>query len=449
MHILGYTDKAGGVPQYTVAFANYLKDNKLFATQDNGTLTLKGIHELNYSNTLLVPVIERIDALSEDAKRLIKICSCFTTDSFARSDLTVAKSFLTSPSDECLNEALNELSGCLMIVRCGGGRTSAESEGRSNKGESTSDITVYPLPAADVTTHPLPTPSTIIAVAAATGDLKTLKAAEKSILSEIDDVGNTSLVWASDQGQVETVAFLIQAGVDPNIRGYRGNTALARAARHGHAACVKLLLSTTTIDVNGSNDQQQSPLHYAASCNGHECVQAMINSGKCDFNVKDRLNRIPAEITNDTKIHAMLSSAPATKFELVGKQCGQHTLKFSQLILNEASNNLMLESQRKAVHAKIAKHFSAFLDENRNSASCNDLERRAIHHMRAGHKETASTLLCSAAIVAYKSNHRVKATDLLLEAMDHEKNNINKAYMLGLLGWVRVHGKHRFFHCID
>ena len=418
----------------------------MFATQDNGTLTLKGIQEIHYCNTLLVPVIERIDALSEDAKRLIKICSCFTTDSFARNDLTIAKSFLTSPSDECLNEALNELSSCLMVVRCGGGRTSAEkrSDGRSNQGASSSGINVYPLPAADANTYPLPTPTTIIAVAAATGDLKTLKAAEKSILSQIDDVGNTSLVWASDQGQVETVAFLIQAGVDPNIRGYRGNTALARAARHGHVACVKLLLSTTNIDVNGSNDQQQSPLHFAASCNRHECVQAMINSGKCDFNVKDRLNRIPAEITNDTKIHAMLSSAPATKIELVGQQRDQHTLKFSHLILMEASNNLMLESQRKAVHAEIATHFSSFLSDNWNSASCNDLEKRAIHHMRAGHKETACALLCSAAIVAYKSNHRKKAAKLLLGAMEHEKNNINKAYMLGLLAWLRCQGKHPF-----
>lgn len=394
---------------------------------------------------MLVPVIERIDALSEDAKRLIKICSCFTTDSFARNDLTVAKSFLTSSSDECLNEALNELSSCLMVVRCGGG-TSAEkrSDGRSNQSASSSSINVYPLPAADANTYPLPTPTTIIAVAAATGDLKTLKAAEKSILPQIDDVGNTSLVWASDQGQVETVAFLIQAGVDPNIRGYRGNTALARAARHGHVACVKLLLCTTNIDVNGSNDQQQSPLHFAAFYNRHECVQAMINSGKCDFNVKDRLNRIPAEITKDTKIHAMLSSAPTTKIELVGQQRDQHTLKFSHLILMEASNNLMLESQRKAVHAEIAKHFSSFLNENWNSASCNDLEKRAIHHMRAGHKETACALLCSAAIVAYKSNHCKKAAKLLLRAMEHEKNNINKAYMLGLLAWLRCQGKHQF-----
>ena len=192
---------------------------------------------------MLVPVIERIDALSEDAKRLIKICSCFTTDSFARNDLTVAKSFLTSPLDECLNEALDELSDCLMIV-------------------------------------------------------------------------------------------------------------------------------------------------------------PLIGPEKCD----------------------------------------QHTLKFSHLILMEASNNLMLESQRKAVHAELAKHFSL-----ENSSSCNDLEKRAMHHMRAGHKETACTLLCSAAIVAYKSNHRKKAAKMMSEVMEHEKNNINKAYMLGLFAWLRVRGKHQSF----
>ena len=97
--------------------------------------------------------------------------------------------------------------------------------------------------------------------------------------------------------------------VDPNARGFLGNTALARACRGGHADCVAALLSSPTIDPNVANDKMQYPLHFAAFKKHTDCVVRMIDSGKCDYGVKDRKGRVPAEDTSDGTIRDMLLRA--------------------------------------------------------------------------------------------------------------------------------------------
>merc|ERR1712216_557132 len=111
---------------------------------------------------------------------------------------------------------------------------------------------------------PVPVPDTPVAKAAAEGDLSFLSSARRAELLELDSVGNSALVWSSDGGSLPVTDFLIDAGVDVNVKGYLGNTALARAARHGHLDVVKRLLAVPTIDPNLCNDKLQYPLHFAA-----------------------------------------------------------------------------------------------------------------------------------------------------------------------------------------
>ena len=56
----------------------------------------------------------------------------------------------------------------------------------------------------------------------------------------------------------------MQAGADPNARGYVGNTAIGRACHGGHAGALRALLTAPQIDLNVPNEKQQFPLHFAA-----------------------------------------------------------------------------------------------------------------------------------------------------------------------------------------
>eukprot|EP00040_Diaphanoeca_grandis_P015009 m.76312 g.76312 ORF g.76312 m.76312 type:complete len:210 (-) comp24883_c0_seq2:387-1016(-) len=170
-----------------------------------------------------------------------------------------------------------------------------------------------PLVAADnadgtLKKFPTPVPTSAITLAAAQDNVDVLASAELESLTRPDECGNTAIVWAADRGALRATQFLIEL-VDVNHRGFIGNTALARAARGGHVDCVKALLTSASIDANICNDKLQYPLHFAAFKKNRGCVQAMIVSGKCDFGVKDRKGRIPAEDTSDLVIRDMLNEA--------------------------------------------------------------------------------------------------------------------------------------------
>ena len=110
-------DKAGGVPMFTRTFAAWLQERDLIAKGDGGTLAYKGGHKMEFPTSLVDTVIQRVDALDEDAKRLIKICACFGFEFRLNDLMVVAPQFLTRPEDpECINEALAALGNRLMVV---------------------------------------------------------------------------------------------------------------------------------------------------------------------------------------------------------------------------------------------------------------------------------------------------------------------------------------------
>jgi len=73
--------------------------------------------------------------------------------------------------------------------------------------------------------------------------------------------------------------------------------------------CVRLLLGAPGIDPNIGNDKKQYPLHFAAFKKKRECVAAMLESGKCDLQVKDRKGRTPDQDTSDAQISQMIREA--------------------------------------------------------------------------------------------------------------------------------------------
>lgn len=163
--------------------------------------------------------------------------------------------------------------------------------------------------------YPTPQPKSPLAIAAATNDLATLSSSElKPYLWEIDEFGNTPLIWAADRGNLEALKYILSQyersvhGI--NTRGFLGNTALSRASRGGHCSCVKFLLEQRggglVINPNICNEKLQYPLHYAAFKQHAEVVKALLDSGLCNTLVRDRKGRTPAEDTSVEEIRNMI-----------------------------------------------------------------------------------------------------------------------------------------------
>ena len=170
-----------------------------------------------------------------------------------------------------------------------------------------------------------PQPTTDWAKAAATGNVATLQRLlleqeqdeETALAGMIDPLdpnnGNTALIWAVEYNQIHVVTFLLQHygthGIHINHRGYLGNTALSRAARHGHVPMLQLLLDATkmtngnnnhhhnnnhhAINVNLPNDKLQYPLHIAAFQQHVDIVQLLLEHGANPL-VLDRKGRTPS-----------------------------------------------------------------------------------------------------------------------------------------------------------
>ena len=162
-----------------------------------------------------------------------------------------------------------------------------------------------------------PTPTSVAAKAASSGDIDTLKTLSKSDLLAIDEHGNSALIWAADKGHTDALDLILnvisneersesEQSIHLNLRGYLGNTAIARASRGGHVDCVESLIAQSMIDPNICNEKMQFPLHFGAFKKHRRVVEVLLESGKCDTFVKDRKDRTPVEDTSVEEIKNMI-----------------------------------------------------------------------------------------------------------------------------------------------
>ena len=156
-----------------------------------------------------------------------------------------------------------------------------------------------------------PVPTSAVSVAAYNNDIAKLSSFNSIDLLAIDEIGNTALIWCADQGHIDSLNIILATieKEDPsavNVRGFLGNTALARACRGGHYDCVSWLLNSTEINPNIANEKMQYPLHFAAFKKHPNIVKLLLESKKCDSMVLDRKGRTPAEDTSDEHIRLMI-----------------------------------------------------------------------------------------------------------------------------------------------
>lgn len=80
------------------------------------------------------------------------------------------------------------------------------------------------------------------------------------------------------QGQTETLAAYVDAGIPANLTNDKGDTLVMLAAYHGHADTVRSLLERGA-DPNRLNDRGQSPVAGAVFKDEPEVVKALLDGG--------------------------------------------------------------------------------------------------------------------------------------------------------------------------
>ncbi|RKN41815.1 ankyrin repeat domain-containing protein [Streptomyces hoynatensis] len=80
------------------------------------------------------------------------------------------------------------------------------------------------------------------------------------------------------QGDTDTVAAYVDAGVPPNLSNDKGDTLLMLAAYHGHAETVRVLLARGA-DPGRGNDRGQTPIAGAVFKGAGDVVRTLLDAG--------------------------------------------------------------------------------------------------------------------------------------------------------------------------
>ena len=122
-------------------------------------------------------------------------------------------------------------------------------------------------------------------------------------------------LWLSAAaGDTDAVRRSVAAGADVNQAAKDGKTPLRSAARYGHEAMVRFLVTEAKADVNQADNDSRTPL-WSAAFNGHEAiVRLLVTEGNADVNQAANDGSTPlshARMTSDCygKIVAMLEDA--------------------------------------------------------------------------------------------------------------------------------------------
>lgn len=91
-----------------------------------------------------------------------------------------------------------------------------------------------------------------------------------------DHKGQSLLMLASYNNQLETTKMLIELGAEVDLKNDRGQTPLAGVCFKGHFDLVKLLVENKA-DVNSDNGMGMTPISFARMFGHHEIVEYLLS----------------------------------------------------------------------------------------------------------------------------------------------------------------------------
>eukprot|EP01104_Vermistella_antarctica_P001160 TRINITY_DN1121_c0_g1_i1.p1 TRINITY_DN1121_c0_g1~~TRINITY_DN1121_c0_g1_i1.p1 ORF type:complete len:694 (+),score=171.48 TRINITY_DN1121_c0_g1_i1:414-2495(+) len=101
--------------------------------------------------------------------------------------------------------------------------------------------------------------------------------------------GKTPLQWATINGHLGCVSYLLSCGARVNATDESGRSALHDAASTGSTACLTLLIARGGL-VSMHDDKDRTPLHYAAA-KGHVAAAVLLVNRKADLNAQSSSGR--------------------------------------------------------------------------------------------------------------------------------------------------------------
>jgi ankyrin repeat protein len=117
------------------------------------------------------------------------------------------------------------------------------------------------------------------------------KLIEQKVKIDVEDYDQrTPIIWAASSGSSEALLELYKAGSDPLKHEKDGLTALHCAASRGHLNCLKVLIEQCQCSVNIMDNNNCTPIFYAATLNQPEVCEALINYG-ANLHVQDSKGR--------------------------------------------------------------------------------------------------------------------------------------------------------------
>lgn len=110
-------------------------------------------------------------------------------------------------------------------------------------------------------------------------------------LTETDRHGSTALMIAASEGKMEILAYLLEAGADPNAGNRAGKTALMLAAEKKQREAVRALIAGGA-DINARDDLGGSAVLWTAALGDAAMLSELILAGG-DSNISDGIGMTP------------------------------------------------------------------------------------------------------------------------------------------------------------
>uniref|UniRef100_A0A671QEK8 Histone-lysine N-methyltransferase EHMT1-like n=1 Tax=Sinocyclocheilus anshuiensis TaxID=1608454 RepID=A0A671QEK8_9TELE len=123
-----------------------------------------------------------------------------------------------------------------------------------------------------------------------------------------DDGGWTAMIWATEYKHVDQVKLLLSKGADINIRDKEENICLHWAAFSGCVEIAEILLGAKC-DLNTVNIHGDSPMHIASRESRLDCVNLFLSRG-ADISLKNKEGETPMECcSQNSKVWTALQAS--------------------------------------------------------------------------------------------------------------------------------------------
>ena len=133
---------------------------------------------------------------------------------------------------------------------------------------------------------------------------------EKGVpVDQKDLTEKTPLHYACENDHISIVQYLIEKGANVNSQDQNKSTPLMNAIIHGHFPTVEYLIEKCAADINLSNTQNYSPLHYATLFGKNQIVEYLLSKG-ANRHVKNTSGQTPSDFIHTQDIKDIFNSFP-------------------------------------------------------------------------------------------------------------------------------------------